>query len=313
MCYSLIQGVLRTLSVDSPFAKSLILGVALASNIAGMSSPISSPQNIVAMTYLTEYNIGWGQWLAVSIPVSLIAMGLVWMLLIMTFKISSAKVIKYKPIKERFTIKQWFICFVLLLTIILWCVLSQLEDVFGESGQIAVIPMVLFFGTGLLSTSDINNFPWSIVILAMGSLALGKAVSSSGLLATIAEALQKKVMDYDTYVIIIIFGALVLVIGTFVSHTVSAIIIIPLVQEIGDSLPAANAGALLVFSTALMASCGMGLASSGFPNVTAISMTDDLGNRYLNVGTFITRGVPASLIAYIVVITIGYGIMTAIS
>jgi phosphate transporter len=312
LCYSLIQGVLRTQTYDSPFAQSLILGVALASNIAGMASPISSPQNIVALTYLSSYGIGWGQWLGVAIPVSIIALVLVWILLILTFNISKAKVIKYKPIKAQFTIKQWFVVFVTILTIILWCVLTKLEDVFGESGQIAVIPIVLFFGTGLLSTADVNNFPWSIVLLAMGSLSLGKAVSSSGLLATIAGALQKKVMDYDLYVIVIIFGILVLVIGTFVSHTVSAIIIIPLVQEIGDLLPGENSAAILIFSTALMASCGMGLASSGFPNVTAISMTDELGNRYLTVNTFITRGVPASFIAYIVVVTIGYGIMKAV-
>lgn len=313
LCYSLIQGVLRTLPTDSPFAKALILGVALASNIAGMSSPISSPQNIVAMEYLADYGIGWGQWLAVALPVSIISLILTWVLLILTFDISKTKIMQYKPIKEKFTIKQWFIIFVTIGTILLWCVLTKLESTFGESGEIAIIPIVLFFGTGLLSTADINNFPWSIVILAMGSLALGKAVSSSGLLATVARALQKKVMDFDIYVVLIIFGILILVIATFVSHTVSAIIIIPLVQEIGDSLPGKNAAVILIFAIALLASSGMGLASSGFPNVTAISMTDELGNRYLNVNTFITRGVPASLIAYLVVISLGYGIMKSIA
>lgn len=313
LCYSLIQGVLRTQPTDSPFAKSLIMGVALASNIAGMSSPISSPQNIVAMEYLTLYGVGWGQWLAVAIPTSIISVVLVWMLLIMTFNISKAKVIKYKPIREKFTLKQWFICFISLVTILLWCLLTKLESTFGESGQIAVIPIVLFFGTGLLSVSDVNNFPWSIVLLAMGSLALGKAVSSSGLLATIAIALEKKVMNFNLYLVLIIFGVLILIIGTFVSHTVSAIIIIPLVQEVGENLKTKNATMILVFSTALLASAGMGLASSGFPNVTAISMTDEIGNRYLTVNNFITRGVPASIITYVVVITVGYGIMVAIS
>jgi len=313
LCYSLIQGVLRTLPYDSPFAKALILGVALSSNVAGMSSPISSPQNIVAMTYLSNYGIGWGQWLGVALPVSILSMLLIWLLLIFTFNIKKTKVMKYKPIKEKFTIKQWFIILVSIATILLWCVLTKIESTFGESGEIAVIPIVLFFGTGILSTADINNFPWSIVILAMGSLALGKAVSSSGLLATIAKALQSKIEDFDTYLILIIFGILILVIATFVSHTVSAIIIIPLVQEIGDSLPGKGAAVMLIFGTALLASSGMGLASSGFPNVTAISMTDELGNRYLNVNTFITRGVPASFIAYIVVITLGYGIMKSIA
>jgi phosphate transporter len=311
LCYSLIQGVLRSLDTDSQFAKALILGVALASNIGGMPSPIASPQNIVAMEYLTPYGVGWGKWLAVALPVSIIAMVLVWVMLILTFKVSDAKVMKYKPIKDKLTIKQWYILFVFVATIILWCVESQIESEFGSAGLIAVFPMVLFFGTGLLTTADINNFPWSIVILAMGSLALGKAVSSSGLLSTIAVALQRRIINYSMHVILMIFGILILVIGTFVSHTVSAIIIIPLVQEIGDNLPDPSSAPMLIFGIALLASCGMGLASSGFPNVTAISMTDEIGTRYLSVSNFITRGVPASLIAYIVVITVGYGIMKA--
>lgn len=132
--------------------------------------------------------------------------------------------------------KQYYVIVVTLGTILLWCVLTQIQDVFGSSGQIAVIPLVLFFGTGLLSTQDINNFPWSIVILAMGGIALGGAVSSSGLLTTIAGALQRRVMDFPLYAVLIIFGIVMLVVGTFVSHTVSAIIIIPLMKEVGEKL-----------------------------------------------------------------------------
>lgn len=35
------------------------------------------------------------------------------------------------------------------------------------------------------------------------------------------------------------------------------------------------------------------------------------GVRYLQVRHFITRGVPSSLIAFVVVITLGYGLMLA--
>ncbi|AMD19585.1 HCL566Wp [Eremothecium sinecaudum] len=309
LTYSLIHNVLRSLSSEMAFAKALVLGVALAANVGGMASPISSPQNVISMDYLKKFNIGWGQFFAVSIPVCIISLLMIWLLLVLTFKINTTTLKAYSPIKENFTLKQYFIIIVTLTTIALWCVLSQIESTFGSSGQIAVIPIVLLFGTGLLTTQDINNFPWSIVILAMGGIALGGAVSSSGLLATIARSLQERVMHYSIYAILVIFGAVMLVVGTFVSHTVSAIIIIPLVNEIGENLNSPNAAPILVFGCALVASCGMGLASSGFPNVTAISMVDEVGSRYLTVNTFITRGVPASILAYITVITLGYGIM----
>lgn len=312
LTYSLIQPVLKSLSADSPFAKALVLGVALSADVGGMSSPISSPQNIISMDYLKPYGVGWGQFFAVALPSGILSMLLIWVLLIFTFKINDTPLKKYTPIKEKFTLKQYYVIFVTLGTIILWCVLTKIEGAFGSSGQIAVLPIVLFFGTGLLSTQDINNFPWSIVILAMGGIALGAAVSSSGLLSTISTALERRVMEYPTYAILIIFGVVMLVVGTFVSHTVSAIIIIPLMQEIGDKLSNPKAAPILVFGCALLASCGMGLASSGFPNVTAISMTDEVGNRYLSVNTFITRGVPASFLAFVCVITLGYGIMNSI-
>ncbi len=36
------------------------------------------------------------------------------------------------------------------------------------------------------------------------------------------------------------------------------------------------------------------------------------GQRYLHVKHFITRGVPSSLLAFVVVITLGYGLMLAV-
>ena len=173
LTYSLIQTVLRTLDSESPFAKALVLGVALSADVGGMASPISSPQNVIAMDYLKPYGIGWGNFFAIALPVSIVSVILIWLLLILTFKINTTTLKQYKPIKEKFTLKQYYIIVVTLGTIILWCVLSKIESAFGAAGQIAILPIVLFFGTGLLTTHDINNFPWSIVILAMGGIALG--------------------------------------------------------------------------------------------------------------------------------------------
>ena len=310
LCYSLIQPVLRTLPTESPFAQALVLGIALASNVAGMASPIASPQNVIALEYM-DPNPGWGKWFAIALPVAIISMLGIWLELVFTFDISSAKLKAYKPIKDRFTVKQMYVSAVVVATILCWCLMTKIEGTFGQAGIISIIPIVLFFGTGLLKADDLNNFPWAIVWLAMGGLALGKAVTSSGLLKTIAMALQQKIMDFNAFVILLIFGLLILVVATFVSHTVAALIIIPLVKEVGDSLPTPHP-LLLVMGAAMIASAAMGLPTSGFPNVTAISMTDEVGKPYLTVNTFITRGVPASIIAYIVVITVGYGIMTAL-
>ncbi|KAH3688870.1 hypothetical protein WICPIJ_000147, partial [Wickerhamomyces pijperi] len=50
----------------------------------------------------------------------------------------------------------------------------------------------------------------------------------------------------------------------------------------------------------------------GFPNVTAISQLDKKKRPYLNNQTFIKIGLPSGFISYAIIITLGYGIMTAI-
>jgi phosphate transporter len=46
--------------------------------------------------------------------------------------------------------------------------------------------------------------------------------------------------------------------------------------------------------------------------VAAIMMEDSqTGQRYLKVRHFLTRGIPSSIIAYVVIITLGYGLMHA--
>lgn len=313
LCFSLIQPLLRTLPKGSTFINALILGIALASNVGGMASPIALPQNMIAIGAM-DPQPSWGQWFVIALPVCIISLILIWAFLLLTFNCNSrnTQLVGIRTTDDKFTGIQWFIVGVTLLTIVLWCFASRLEGIFGEMGIIALIPMICFFGSGLLTTADLNNYPWNIVVLAMGGTALGKAVASSGLLSTIAVTIQKEVENYSLFGVTLTFGLLILVMATFVSHTVAALIVIPLISEIGNNLRDQRPR-LLVMVSALLCSAAMGLPTSGFPNVTAICMTDEFGKPYLTVNTFITRGVPSSFIAYAVIVTVGYGTMMLIN
>lgn len=267
LCYSIIQPLLRNLSPDSDFAKALVLGIALAANVGGAASPIASPQNIIALQNMYP-NISWGTWFFISLPVCIISIFMIWGLLLVTFNPGrNATVIPIRPVKDRFTGIQYFISAVTLLTIALWCASHQLEHIFGDMGVIAIIPLVLFFGTGILNKEDFNNFLWTIIILAAGGLCLGKAVTSSGLLHTIASGITAKVENLSLYSVLLVFSALILVIATFISHTVAALIILPLVRQIGVGMEDPHPN-LLVMASALMCSVAMALPTSGFPNMS---------------------------------------------
>lgn len=272
LCFSIIQPMLRNLPADSRFSKALILGIALASNIGGAASPIASPQNLIALQNMSPVP-SWGIWFFIALPVCIITILLIWILLLVSFRPGrGTTIVPIRPMKDKLNGVQYYIIFVTFLTIALWCVSRKLESVFGDMGVIAIIPLVLFFGTGILTKEDFNNFLWTIIILAAGGLSLGKAVSSSGLLHTIAQAITAKVSHFSVYGMLVVFTGLILVVATFISHTVAALIILPLVRQVGANMAEPHPN-LLVMGSVLMASAAMGLPTSGFPNMSTFAIS----------------------------------------
>ncbi|CAO3612470.1 unnamed protein product [Cunninghamella echinulata] len=312
LCFSLIQPILRTLPVDSKFAPCLIIGIALASNLGGMASPISSPQNIIAIQNMSPAP-SWGEWFIVSIPLCLVGNGIIWLWLVWNYapekQTPHIHAIRASPEPINWT--QVYVCLVTLGTIVLWCLAHSYEDIFGDMGIIAIIPLIAFFGTGLLTKDDFNNFLWNVIMLAMGGIALGKAVESSGLLQTIAQSIQHIVTGFSVFEILVVFSCLVLVIATFISHTVAALIVLPIVAEVGSRLDHPEPR-LLVMGTAFVCSAAMGLPVSGFPNMNAIAQENELGKPYLSTKDFLRNGIPSSIFATICTTTLGYLLMKMI-
>ncbi|PWN89439.1 SPX-domain-containing protein [Acaromyces ingoldii] len=310
LMYSLIQPILRNLPSKSPFASALIMGIALASNIGGQTSPIASPQNLIALQYMDDEPLGWLQWFAITIPVSGLSLIIIWLLLLWSYGSGRGTVIKrVGESRDSFTGIQYFISAVALATIVLWCLERNFEHIVGDMGVIAILPMILFFGTGILTKEDFNNFLWTIVFLAMGGIALGKAVTSSGLLASLDELIQELVKGMPIWKVMCSLLAICLVVATFISHTIAAVLLVPIAAQVGDSLAEPHPR-LLIMATVLTASAAMGLPVSGFPNMAASAQEDSTGKRYIRVSDFLRVGIPASILATIVAGMLGYAIMS---
>ncbi|KAF9522838.1 SPX domain-containing protein [Crepidotus variabilis] len=327
LCFSLIRPILRTLPPRSSFAPCLILGIALAANIGGQSSPISSPQNLIAMERM-DPKPDWGTWFAIAIPVSLLSILLIWLFLLISYKPHLAppgplgpntdgmdnertemeiEIKPIRPTREPFSVKQYWVVCVCVLTIGLWCVEHRIHAYVGDMGVIAIIPIVAFFSTGVLKKDDFDSFMWTIVFLAMGGIALGKGVVSSGLLEIMDVAVRDLVSGYKLYTVVLILSPIILVISTFISHTIASVLLVPIAQEVGNNL--GNHANVLIFITGLICSCGMGMPVSGFPNQTAATQENELGELYLTNVDFLKNGVPASIIATLVVATLGFALM----
>ncbi|KAF5326950.1 hypothetical protein D9619_005042 [Psilocybe cf. subviscida] len=317
LCFTLIRPILRTLPPKSSFAPCLILAIALAANIGGQSSPISSPQNLIALDAMVNPKVDWASWFAVALPVSALSIFLIWLLLLVSYQPSRSpdgegeiEIKPIRPTREPFTLKQYWVTFVSLVTIALWCIESKIQEYVGDMGVIALIPVVAFFSTGVLKKDDFEKFMWTIVFLAMGGIALGKGVMSSGLLEILDVIIRDLVEGFQLYTVVLILSPIILIISTFISHTIASVLLVPIAKTVGDNLGGhAN---LLIFITALICSAGMGMPVSGFPNQTAATQDDEMGELYLSNVDFLKNGIPASIIATLVVSTLGFVLMKII-
>jgi phosphate transporter len=61
------------------------------------------------------------------------------------------------PSGVSFTSKQWFVLIVSVAAILLWCGAASMEAIVGDMGVIAVLPIVVFYGAGILTKDDWNR------------------------------------------------------------------------------------------------------------------------------------------------------------
>ena len=104
-----------------------------------------------------EPPLDWASWFAVALPVSIISIIIIWLLLLVSYQPARApdgdgeiEIRAIRPTKESFTLKQYWVTVVCFVTIGLWCIEHQIEDIIGDMGIIAIIPIVAFFATGVL-------------------------------------------------------------------------------------------------------------------------------------------------------------------
>jgi phosphate transporter len=113
-----------------------------------------------------------------------------------------------------------------------------------------------------------------VLVLIGGGLSLGLAVESSGLLIAIGDRLTEA-LSSDLSVVLFAFSSLVAVLANFISSTVAAVILLPLVATVGTSIGHPK---LLVTLCAFMTSGAMGLPVSSFPNANSMAVGVSCGS-----------------------------------
>lgn len=313
LCVSVLLPIIRDFGPDSKYVKTLLIGLAFACNFGGMMTPIASLQNTLASQYLEEagYPISFGQWMLIAIPFCTIGTVLSWLFLLWAFDPQDCDYIPQIVYDRNQKISTYHIVVVssTLVTILAWATFTFTAPEFGDLATISLIFMFFMFGSGMLTQFDFNSFTWHILLLIGGGNVLGEAVKSSGLLASLSAKVVQYLPHGNLWVLTVMLSFVVLLLTTFVSHTVASMILLPIIVKISSaySMPY-----IPVFCSALAISGAMALPFSSFPNINSLLVLDDHGRPFLQVKDFLKVGVSFSIITVLLVVTLGYALITKV-
>ncbi|MEK6238781.1 MAG: DASS family sodium-coupled anion symporter, partial [Planctomycetales bacterium] len=216
MMLALVLPIARALPGDDPSRKSLLLSVPFAANVGGLGTPIGSPPNAIAMQYLRQEGLApsFAEWMLIGLP------GVVGMLAVLWLFLAPPRDATVSlPIDKRaaepfdFTKKTWLTIVVAALTALGWMTSAW----HGQSpGTVALFPVILFFGTGVLKVNDLRTLSWDVLLLMGGGLCLGTAVSLSGLAEWLVAGIP--VDDLSVYWLMVAFAVIACVMSSVMSN-----------------------------------------------------------------------------------------------
>ncbi|MGL1957094.1 MAG: SLC13 family permease [Colwellia sp.] len=292
MMLTLVFPLIKRIPENNLFSKALVLSIPFACNLGGIGTPIGTPPNAIALTYLTEYgyNITFSTWMLLTLPFLIVFLLFLWRLLIklfppgdLTLDVPERQVGSLGP-------KHWVAISIFVATALGWFFSSKLGV---ATGTIGLFPLIVCFWFGLLDTKDFRELPWDVLFMVSGGLALGVALKVTGLGEVMIHLLP---LDQSPWVLLVIIALVAGVMSTVMSNTATAGLVIPLVMNLPfDS----DYMLILVVALALMCSMAMALPVSTPPNAIAFS------SRAIKSKDMILTGGAITLLGYFLISFLG--------
>ncbi len=290
MMLTIVFPLLKKMPVEHPFRIALVLSIPFACNIGGIATPIGTPPNAIALSYLNKagISISFAKWMLLTLPFVLALLAILWLLLLRLYPAKGIVLSIESRETGRFGPNHLAALSIFALTALGWLFSTQLGV---TTGTVALFPLVVCFWFGLLDTSDFRKLPWDILYIISGGLALGVALSATGLGEVLVAQLPENAR------LLFILGVLTAaVMSTVMSNTATAGLIIPLVI----ALDTENSFLItLVLALAMSCSLAMALPVTTPPNAIAFS------SRALTSRDMILAGGIMTVIGLLVVLVAG--------
>lgn len=306
MMLSLLGPVLKALPADGKGKVALALAIPIAANVGGMGTPIGTPPNAIALKYMSEIgiNIGFGQWMAFMVPLTLILLLIAWVMLLKLFPFKATSIELNIEGESKKDWKSVVVYVTFAVTVLLW-VLDKATGV--NSNVVAMLPVGVFAITGILTKRDLEEINWSVLWMVAGGFALGVGLQETGLAKTIINAVPFG--SWPAVIMVVGSGLICYAMANFISHTATASLLVPILAAVGASAAvSANLAPLggvttLLIGVAIGSSLGMVLPISTPPN--AIAASTGLFEQKDMIKTGVIMGICGLVLGYVMLIVLG--------
>ena len=297
------------------FQYALLLGIAYAATIGGMSTLVGTAPNAMLAAFMLETydaDLSFSKWMLVGIPLSLVMAPLAWVALTRwTFKVDFATndtgrlaLKKMKDDLGSISTPEIRVGIIFLLLAVAWITrpilitlpgLSALDDSsIAMAGAISLfmIPSGDKTDPVLLRWIHLEKLPWSILLLFGGGLSLAAAVSNSGLAAWLGSNLSL-ISDLPTTLLVMIIAVMIIFLTELTSNVATTATFLPVIGAIAIEMGINPI--ILAAPVTLAASCAFMLPVATPPNAIVFA------SGLLNIPKMIRAGLVLNLIGIIVV------------
>lgn len=314
----------------TPFKTALLLGICYAASIGGVATPIGTPTNLIAINWLqaeTGASISFPQWMAFGIPAAVLLVPVAWWSVTHALPGNAnaravlADVRRQRAALGRISVQETRVALVFGLIALLWVLRLPITLALKSAGislmdgysgaeidmMIAIFGAVLMFlvpagertHRALLNWNEAERLPWGVLILFGGGIALGNAVSRTGLSAWIGENLEI-LNALPPLVFICAVVALVIFLTELTSNVATMTTLAPILGSLSVAIGAAPES--LLAPAAVAASCAFMLPVATAPNAIVYATGD------VSIQQMIRKGLYVNLIGIVIISAIGFWI-----
>lgn len=326
MMLATVLPIAAKLPESNGYGRALILSVPFAANIGGLGTPIGTPPNAIAMQYMKELGIqpGFATWMMIALPGVAAMLLLAWTLLIVMYRgkppATQDPATKDPATKDSINnhdspaegqtpdfdigelarqqsavqLQKDATFYVIAVTVVITALGWMTAAFHGQSsGTVAMLPLLVFFGTGVLNAGDLRNMSWDVLLMMGGGLCLGAAISESGLALWLVE--QLPISGLSVFWLMVMFSSFACLLASLMSNTATANMVMPLLIGLNvENL------ALVMIGVAFGCSLAMPLPVSTPPNAMAFA------SGRIKVGDLVRPGVILTVSGVFLAMTTGY-------